>query len=315
MRKWLLAAAVMLTAARTLVPSEAVAWLGDGQTFVMLWLGLAALVLLAAFEGRVRLSIDPLDVAVLLLVALHVAAALWNRQENPRPTMNMLWEWVGLGLGYFCFRWLLVIPREMRAVVAVMLGLAVVLSTLGLEQVLVSMPADREAYRDNPDAVLRTLGQWYPPGSPERQAFESRLSANEPLATFALTNSLAGYLGMWLVVGAAIWLELWPPGKGDASSADQLPINHPSPDYRSGIALAVFAVPVAACLWMTHSRSALVAVLVGIAGVGTCHLARSGVPRYRLKIGWAMVVAALVAAIALVWQLRPELLVAAARSF
>ena len=53
---------------------------------------------------------------------------------------------------------------------------------------------------------MRDAGLWFPPGSPERKLFESRLDNREPMATFALTNSLAAFLAPWLVMLAGIGL-------------------------------------------------------------------------------------------------------------
>ncbi len=127
-----------------------------------------------------------------------------QRISSPRFAINMAWEWLGFGLIYFLARQLIASERETRAVVTVMVALAVVLSALGLYQVFVVLPADRAAYEANPDEVLLETGSWWPPGSPERARFEDRLNSTEPLATFALANSLAGYLAPWLVVALGI---------------------------------------------------------------------------------------------------------------
>ncbi len=41
--------------------------------------------------------------------------------------------------------------------------------------------------------MLRDAGFDPTPGTPERKLFEDRLNSTEPLATFALANSLAGF--------------------------------------------------------------------------------------------------------------------------
>ena len=55
--------------------------------------------------------------------------------------------------------------RETRAMIALMVALAVVLSSYGFYQVFIGLPADRAAYAENPEGLLRSLGQWSPPGS------------------------------------------------------------------------------------------------------------------------------------------------------
>ena len=118
----------------------------------------------------------------------------------------MLWEWAGLGFVFFLTRQLIRSPLETRMLMVLMFALAVVLAGYGFYQVFVGLPGDRAAYAKNPDELLRTMGQWLPPGSPERIRFEHRLASTEPLATFALANSLAGFLAVWLIMAlGACW--------------------------------------------------------------------------------------------------------------
>ena len=85
-----------------------------------------------------------------------------------------------------------------------MVALAVALSGYGLYQYVYEMPQTRARYEADPDRALREAGLWYPPGSPERERFEIRLQNREPIATFALTNSLAAFLAPWLVMLAGM---------------------------------------------------------------------------------------------------------------
>ena len=172
----------------------------------MLWIALGVFWLLGAV-GRPKfwLRFGWTDAAVLLLVAWHTVAALWAvGHGTPRPAVNMLWEWVGMGLCFFLARQLIVTPREGRAVAAVMVALAVAVSGYGLYQCAYELPQTRAMYEADPDRALRDAGLWFPPDSPERKLFEDRLANTEPMATFALTNSLAAFLAPWLVVLAGM---------------------------------------------------------------------------------------------------------------
>jgi hypothetical protein len=185
LRSWLLAAVMALCVARPLLPSEGVSWLGDGQPFDMLWLVIAGgYLLLAIVRGRLARPTDLVDAAVAALVLISVTSALVGATNladarelsligtgSPRLTINMLFEWVALGLTFFLTRQLVRTPREARALVAVMIALAVVLSTFGFYQVFVGLPAARAEYAANPDQVLQRMNQWYPPDSPERLRF------------------------------------------------------------------------------------------------------------------------------------------------
>lgn len=290
-RPWLLACAVALLVARVLVPSEGVAWLGDGQAFGMLWLVVATLWSLVAVEGeRLAFRLSWVDLTVLLLVICSAASALLNFESNPRPSINMLWEWIGLGISYFLARALISTPREMRAVVAVMIALAAIESVYGVEQVFFSMPADRAAYEADPDEVLRDAGQWYPPDSPERKQFEDRLFSPEPLGTFALANTLAGYLATWIAVAMAILADRSAPGAPYDGARFR----------RSRLALLGCALLGSWCLWLTHSRSAILALALGAGVLAALRfVGRASSPVRRLAIAAAALVL-LVAGLALV---------------
>ncbi len=172
-RLGLLAGLTMICVARPLVPSEGVSWLGDGLGFDMLLLVLAAGSLLwATARGRLLRAPNAVDACVGLLILISAISALFGeRGGNPRFAIDMLWEWVGLGLVYFLTRHLVRTAAEARALAATMFALAVVVSAFGFYQVLVSLPADRARYAADPEGVMQeALGQVFPNGSPERCA-------------------------------------------------------------------------------------------------------------------------------------------------
>ncbi len=250
-RPWLLGATTALLVAGPLVPGEASAAQGHGLLLVMLWIALAVVWLLA-WLGRDRWEVrfGRLDVTVLALIGLHTLAALWaTTHAAPRPAVNMLWHWVGFGLCFFMARQLVAGAREARALATVMIALAVTLAAYGIYQAAHELPQTRARFAADPDGMLRDKGMLhrYPPGSPERLLFDKRLQSREPLASFALTNSLAGFLTPWLIVlaGAVV---------ATASRAMR------------GRACAIVAgcgLPVIVCLLLTKSRAAYAAVAVG----------------------------------------------------
>jgi O-antigen ligase len=247
LRGFLLAGAVALWVCRPLWASEGAALYGDGLPVVMLWIALVVFWLLGALGRReISLRFGLFDAAVLLLVALYAfSAMLGTARANPRPAINLLWEWTGLGLGYFCARQWIADGRQARAVLIAMLALALTLSVDGLYQWIYEFPQSRALYASDPDATLRAAGAWFAPGSPQRALFESRLQCNEPLATFALTNSLAGLLAAWLTV--AVGIGIW--------SRDR---------RRVWLPAVAIGLPIAACLVLTKSRTGLLAIAVGI---------------------------------------------------
>jgi O-antigen ligase len=253
LRPWLLCGMTAVLVARPLFPSEAAATNGDGLSIVMLWIALGVFWLLGPIGRRkFSLRLGWTDTAVLLLVVWTTVAALWAvRHGAPRPAINMLWEWVGMGMCFFLARQFLVTPRERRAVAAVMVALAVGISGYGLYQCCYELRQTQAQYEADPDQALRTVGLWYPPDSPERKAFEDRLANRQPTATFALTNSLAAFLTPWAVmlVGAI------------AASVR---------NRKRLAAMLACLVPIAACLILTKSRSGYAGACVGILLVWLC---------------------------------------------
>jgi hypothetical protein len=182
----------------------------------------------------------------------------------------MLWEGVAMVVSFVVARQLIHSAREARALVAAMISLAVVLSAFGYYQVLIEMPADRLSYSQDPDGTLRRAGQWFPPASPERLAFEDRLGSTEPLATFALTNSLAGFLVPWLILGLAILRYR---------------------QIRLKYAVTVICIGViAGCFVLTKCRSAFVAAIFGLLSLLSPKLLKTAGKRWR----WGLTALALI---------------------
>ncbi len=251
-RRVLAGAVTALVVLRPLYPSESAAVTGDGLPVVVMWL--LILVLWAAFVARgsiTRVRWGWPDIALTLLVLWHTIAALWAMAyESPRPALNMLWEWLGISIAFFLARQTFTSQRQRRAVGAVMVALAVVVSIYGFYQYGFEFPATRQEYQQSTDERLREAGLWLPPGSPERQAFEQRLASLEPTATFALTNSLAGFLAPWTIVALAI----------SAVFARQLLL-------RQKFAIVILLIPLGLCVLLTKSRSAYLACACGGAAV------------------------------------------------
>jgi O-antigen ligase/polysaccharide polymerase Wzy-like membrane protein len=237
---------------RPLYPSESVASEGDGLPVVMMWLlALMLWAILVARGNLCRVRFGWPDMAMALFVLWHSIAALWAvAYESPRPALNMLWEWLGLGVAFFLARQAFSSAVQRRAVGAVMVALAVVVSLYGLYQYSVELPAARELYEQSSDEMLRDAGIWYPPGSPGREMLEQRLASLEPMATFALTNSLAGFLAPWAMVALAVSVVL----------SRRLSV-------RQRVVIASLLIPLGLCLLLTKSRSAYLACACGAVAI------------------------------------------------
>lgn len=282
---WLLAAVIALYVARPLVTSDAADYQGDGALFVMLWLLLAAGWAVSAARSRRVLRIAVIDPVVGgLLVWYSVASLVAMTGGRPRPALNLMWEWMALGVGYFLVRQLARTPVQRRTLTAAMVCLASGLSAMGYFQFFVGAPRDRAQYeriKDDPAMMQQVVGQYFPPGSAERRRFEDRLYSDEPTATFALANSLAGFLAPWLVVliGAA----------GGSRSPSGL---------RRFLWCSLLPVAmIGGCLWLTKSRSGWLAAALGIVVLGVT--ARMGrYQRDRLPVLWIVLAGLVISAAA-----------------
>jgi len=246
-----LAGFTALFVATPLVPSDSVAELGIGAVPVMLWL----LLLVAWLAARLILRQSSIrfgwvDAAITgLLVLFTVSAFMMADKGHARATINALWQWIGFGVLFFLARQLLRERDEARAVCAVVVSLAVCLSMFGFYQYFYSMPRMRAEYAQDPDVTLREEGIPLDPESPERKLFEDRLNSTEPMATFALTNSFAGFLAPWLVAALAIGVTSWRTRE----------LRWPT-----AAAVAMCCLIVGLCLLMTKSRTALLATAIGL---------------------------------------------------
>ncbi len=284
-RLFFLVLLAVILGARPLFPSEG-ADLGDGVAVIMCLLG-GIVVGMAFLLGRSRLTIRLgwIDAVVLFVVVLAIVASIRGALVGTaRPAINMAWEWLGYGLIWFLIRQLRLSAQERRLILAGMASVAVGVASYGLYQYLVEFPAMREAYQANRVEWLRSLGWDDVQTNPTWLAqFENRLYSREPLATFALANSLAGFILPWCVLLLAAFFE-----SGIVMGAPTQMINPQSPSERprppdggrntgSGLArllrlvcllwlvgpLIPFSL-VGMCLVLTKSRSAYLALLLGI---------------------------------------------------
>ncbi len=263
----LLAAVVALFVATPLLPSEAATPEGTHVTLGMLWCLLLGCWSAAAIAQLVPpLRLDWTLNASLVLIGLHSLSAVVMSHSGGggRPALNTLWVWVNYGIGAFLLRQLVTSAVQSRAVVAVMVALAICLSTHAYYQYFVSQPAFQKAYKADPVKFLKEAGYSTDKQSLERKHLEDRLYDRAPLSTFSLTNSLAGFLAPWLIVAAGI-------GLGEISKGG---------NRRALVAAAITALFVAGCLLLTKSRTAVLA-----ASFGAVLLLLYG-RRDGFKVGW-----------------------------
>jgi len=292
--------------ATPLVPSEGTAELGVGANWIMVLLLLAAAWLATmSLRGWTAVRWNAIDVLVVVFLALVSASALvMAGHGDARATINMVWQWIACGVFFLLARQVLRAASAQRAVTAVMIGLAVCLTVFAYYQYFYSLPRTRAEFARNPEAMLRDAGVDPAAGSPERKLFEDRLNSTEPLGTFALANSLAGFLAPWLVAAAGIGVATWAGGgQSGVRQAEPSPTGGPAletPRLVGQVTLAAIGAAAALgfCLLLTKSRTALLAV-----GLGMGLLAASRWPvrrwlTWRIMAGAGLALGLLAAAVA-----------------
>jgi hypothetical protein len=116
---------------------------------------------------------------VLLLAGLLFWIVIATRnvlgQGNLRFAVNGCWQWFAWVMAIIVLSRIMVQPRIHRGVQWLMIALAWLVAIHGFYQVFFSLPADRERFRANPEAVLREAGIDAPVGSATYMLFEQRL--------------------------------------------------------------------------------------------------------------------------------------------
>ena len=236
---------------------------GGGLTWVFALLVVAGLgVASALVSGTFRVRWSWADLGVVML-ALCVGASAHDAMDR-RTAINLAWEWGGFAVAYLLLRNLPRTRGETSALLAALAATAVSVSVYGLYQVGIEFPFNKVWYLAHRDEALRIVG--ITPGTAAQALYENRLlGSNEPYSTFALANSLAGFLLGPLVIGLALaWETLTRPGDRERSRFIAVALAAPA-------ALAVLT-----CLLLTKSRSAYVGLAV--AGVVLAWRERRRVP-------------------------------------
>jgi hypothetical protein len=282
LRRTALGLTAALLVARAFWASESAAD-GTGRAWIVAMLAAAAIGIAGALvSGTVRLRLSWADAAFFALVALVAFSA--DRAADRRPALNMAWEWIALGVAYLLVRNLPRTAAEASALAACLVATAVALSAYGLAQVSVEFPEMHRAFLRDPSAALQAAGldPNMDRNGPEFLHFRDRLlGSNEPFATFALANSLAGFLVGPAVLALAVALDRLRDGKD-------------RPPLAAWLLGAVPALVLLACLVLTKSRSAYLGLLVG--GLIAAAQVIGSVPRrwLYLGVGWLVFLVGLI---------------------
>lgn len=283
----------LLLAIRLLIPTEAAVH-GDSLWIVQLWLGLGLLWAWNCYvSGDYGKRFDWLDVMLWVLVAGHVISALSvvATSGDKRAALNMLWEWVGLGISLVLVRQIIRTNSERQKLLTGLVALAVALAGLGIWQHYVSIPQTAEITVGNLEEYSKLTQQMsensspgittsqrnrqrelqgalhgVPLKEPGRTLFLKRLqSSTEPFGFFALANTFAGVLIPMFVVALGLILKQrtrWST-------------------WKTILAMLLILLPLGLCLLLTKSRSAWGGLAVGLTFWGILSL-KQGV-RFQFK--------------------------------
>ncbi|WP_425613400.1 O-antigen ligase family protein [Anatilimnocola sp. NA78] len=246
-RPAILALATALLVSTPLVASEGIISEGTGATWHVLWLALALISLAgSALTASPNRRWAWPDLCVVILVGWHVlSAALCD--GNERHAWNAAWQWAAYGALAIVMRQQLLTGQETRAVVVVMVLLAAAVALHAYYQYFIGQPALRQEFKNNPQLILDQMGVTAEASGPVLAMAENRINSLEPVAEFALTNSLAGFLLPWMLV--SLGLAFWLVQKGES--------------LQTIAVFLVLAVIISGVLVLTKSRTAWLAAAGG----------------------------------------------------
>ncbi len=208
-----------LVVVRLLIPTETSVQ-GGTLWVVQLWLlAGAGWSLFAWRSGDARFRLSRFDVLLWLIVIGHAigTVVVFTGGGDRRATINMVWEWVSLGVTFYLVRRVFYIPQIKKHLILAVTTTAVVLAGQGIWQHFVVYPDSIKEYEkicsENSGGKLQQklseLG--VPLDRSGRMNWENRLRSTEPRATFALANSFAGLLAslfvLLLIWGSRQWRE------------------------------------------------------------------------------------------------------------
>ncbi|MCA9016422.1 MAG: O-antigen ligase family protein, partial [Planctomycetaceae bacterium] len=272
-----------LITARYLLPAES-APQGETLHITLGWLIVALLFCIMLLVDRTRrFRIDRYDVGVWLLVAGQVISTLvmiFTAEGQQRAALNMMWEWVGLGLTFSLTRRLIATIPLRATFLQGFLTTIVLLSIYGIwqhhwmyKQLAQEYLSVRQQYDAAPSPAERAqfeqklLSMGVPPDSltgSGQQLFERRLlSSSEPLGMFALANTFAGLLAVGFLIAFAQTIQvLFSQTAKTVSKADRL---------KSWI-LVLPIIPIGYCLILSKSRSAWLGLIGGLVSLALLKL-------------------------------------------
>lgn len=273
---WLFCLVAVLFTARFYLPAESAAQ-GETLWITLLWLVCGALWLIDAYRMHEPLRrFDWLDAGLLLLVGGHVlsAMAVLLTEGDKRAALNMLWEWIGIGVAGLLIRSAVRERLDRERILSCLLTSAVVLSGLGLWQHYVWYPGLSAQFAELEQLEKSTantaslsisdqkrlselqqgLGVSVDGDETSERALRDRiLASTEPIGRFALANTFAGLLIVGVLIGVGVLQASFVP----------------TPSVVRFAVASIIVGLIGYCLLLTKSRTAMIGLTCGLLiGVG-----------------------------------------------
>ena len=207
-------------------------------------------------------------------VWLWVCTSLVPGRGNARYAYNGCWQWIAEGILTIAVAKLCMRSGIAVSVCGLMLSCSAGTVAYSIHQYLISMSAFRQRFALDPSSMFAEMG--IVAGSGEAMQFANRLESLEPTGPFALTNSLAGLMAVWLVFVVVMCCS--QAAANMASTA----VQHGSRVRRVNWISLILGVSLSSgffvTLLFTKSRSAWLATIVGLIAAFVFHpiLRRSG---------------------------------------
>jgi O-antigen ligase len=293
---WGVLCLIALFLCRLLVPTEAT------EQGLTLWLcaatfALAAVVFFGSFKFQSVISYRPAlpDLAIGLMVLGHLVSGLHvlAGSGNGRSALNMMWEWLAIGVFWILMRLLVVRKESQQLLTNTFIVTVLGLSLLGLwqhyywypqqaskfeqlleytEQTAANEALSQDAKNEYKELVSQFGTDVLTLDTPGRMSFLARVKASvEPIGLFVLANTFALFL---LVALLFVTFDFF-------NRANQLSL-------QTRVSMGLIATILLFCLILTKSRTAWAGTITGLSTYFVLHwiLARS---RIRISIRYLMV--------------------------
>jgi len=247
---------------------------GDGLQWSVAWLCVAGfgawnIGSVAGDSGLVRRSLRFGNGLPAILLVSGFWLSTWHVfqvEGDRRAALNLAFEWTAIGAVWWLTRQVIKKECDFQAIICLIVALGFGISVMGIVQHHVTYGQQAEWYQQQRSQIseasargsleasafrsqLQRMG--VPLDGPGRELFENRLlSSSEPMATFALANTLGGILAVMIVLMSASLGESYREGSSRSIAAC--------------LVFAMFFGTVGYCLLLTKSRTAWVGCGVGM---------------------------------------------------